>query len=219
MSTPRRHELDDTLSARFTELLAREFVQVSDEVAHGQQADAYEWMISAANLIAIATSERGPHHEHANDLLRELRDVNFVQWNVYRNMKGVLAATRADREAGLLLNARYAEVALTFDDFLDHAAEYHKRGKLQESAVLVSSVLEDTMRRIGEKHEIAEQSLEPLINALTEKGVFTPVQAKRVRAYAGVRTSAFHARWDELDLKDVGESIAGVRELVDRYLA
>jgi hypothetical protein len=55
--------------------------------------------------------------------------------------------------------------------------------------------------------------------AVSEEAISARFKAKRVRAYAGVRTSAFHARWGELDLRAVGEAVTGIRELVEHYLS
>jgi uncharacterized protein YutE (UPF0331/DUF86 family) len=61
-------------------------------------------------------------------------------------------------------------------------------------------------------------SIEPLIDELVKAGVFTPVKAKRIKAYAGVRNHALHAEWDDFDSRDVGEMVQGIRELIDEFL-
>jgi hypothetical protein len=44
-------------------------------------------------------------------------------------------------------STQYA-IAATFDDFLDHGAEYLKHGRKNEAAVIANIVFEDTIRRI-----------------------------------------------------------------------
>jgi len=61
-------------------------------------------------------------------------------------------------------------------------------------------------------------TLDPLIDELVKAGVFTPVKAKRVKAYTGVRNHADHAEWDAFDIRDVGEIINGTRELIEEFL-
>jgi len=46
----------------------------------------------------------------------------------------------------------------------------------------------------------------------------TPVKAKRFKGFSGVRNSALHAEWDQIDIKDVGELINGIREMIEQYL-
>ena len=119
--------------------------------------------------------------------------------------------------AGLMRKAEYVFVSTTFDDFLDHASEYHKAGKKLESSVLASAVFEDAVRKLAQKHGISEsgRSVDTLIDELTKSGALTSVKAKRVKGFGGVRNKAFHAQWDEFDIRDVGELINGTRELVE----
>ncbi|GAI03064.1 unnamed protein product, partial [marine sediment metagenome] len=126
-------------------------------------------------------------------------------------MLGLLISAQEEWSKGMLREIEYVIAAETFDDFLDHAASYHKAGKKIEASVLASAVLEDTIKKIAVKNsmETRERSLDPLIDDLKAAGVFTPVKAKRVKAYAGIRNKADHAEWDEFDIKDVGQMIEG----------
>ena len=86
--------------------------------------------------------------------------------------------------------------------------------------MLASAVLEDSIKRIAVKNQVDPKglSLEPLIDELAKRSVFSPVKTKRIKSFAGVRNHALHAEWEKLDLKDVGAQIAGIRELLDEHL-
>lgn len=135
-------------------------------------------------------------------------------------MLGLLQSVQLEAQAGLLIKLEDQVVATAFDDFLDHAAQYHKSGKIKEAAVLASAVLEDTVKRIAVKSNIdpVGLSLEPLIDELAKQSVFTAVKAKRLKSFSAVRNHALHAEWDKLDIKDVGAQISGLRELLDEHL-
>jgi hypothetical protein len=130
---------------------------------------------------------------------------------------GVLRALLQDIEAGLIVSLADRVRAEVFDDFLDHADEYHKRGR-KEAGVIAGVVFEDTLRRIAEKFEVSGPNVEELIVALVKKEVFTETKAKRARAAAHVRTKANHALWNEFDLKDVATCIGFTRELISAHL-
>jgi len=139
--------------------------------------------------------------------------------NTVQRALGLLLSARDEWSAGMLRRIEYVIAAATFDDFLDHAAEYHKAGKKIEASVLASAVLEDTVKKIAVKNSVAEKrTLDPVIDDLAGTGVFTPVKAKRVKAYTGTRNKALHAEWDAFDIKDVSEMINGVRELIEEFL-
>jgi hypothetical protein len=77
--------------------------------------------------------------------------------------------------------------------------------------VIAGIVFEDTIRRICRVLGVAENGvkLDKLISELAKQDhpVLTSLKAKRARAAAGLRTSAAHARWEEIDLGDVAPVI------------
>ena len=175
---------------------------------------------SAGNLIEQVSPESSVFHIELKKQLEAAADKNGIPSTIFAKILGILRSVQNEAEAGLLTRLEYQIVATTFDDFLDHAAEYHRSGKLAESATLASAVLEDTLKKVARKRGIdpAGKSIDPLIDDLTKANILTPVQAKRLKAHASVRNHALHAEWDKIDLKDVGKLIEGVRELIDGEL-
>jgi hypothetical protein len=135
-------------------------------------------------------------------------------------MAELLARLLQEIEGGLLTTIENHAIAVTFDDFLDHGAEYLKQGRKNEAAVIGGIVFEDTIRRICRVLDIQENDvpLDTLISELTKREVLTPLKAKRARAAAGLRTSAAHARWEEIQLGDVKPVIEFTRELMAVHL-
>ncbi len=178
------------------------------------------WLSSVANLLHNITSPKSYFAKECDQLMSDEGFKHGVPSTIVLKMYGLLKAANTEWEHGLLRNIKYVIMAATFDDFLDHAAFYHKGNKKTEASVLASTVLEDTVKKIANKNSIETSglSLEPLINELVKVDVFTLVKGKRVKSYAGVRNHALHAEWDKFDVKDVGELIKGTRELVDEFL-
>lgn len=177
-------------------------------------------MASAANAVLQVAPHDSFFHAEINRLTTDSQLKNGIPLGVLQKVQGILKSVQTEAQNGLLAKLEYQVFATAFDDFLDHASQFHKSGKAKESAILVSAVLEDTLKRIAVKNDIdpAGYTLEPLIDELTKMGIFTPVKAKRMKSYSGVRNAALHAEWDKLDLKDIGNVIEGVRELLDGYL-
>jgi hypothetical protein len=178
------------------------------------------WISSTVNLIRLVDRAGGAFSAECDRLLRDKEYGTSIPSRLIRKLHGVLSATRDEWQRGLLRRISYIVVAEAFDDFLDHASYYHKGNKKLEASVLASAVLEDTVKKIARKHETEAKgmSLEPLVDELTKQDVFTPVKAKRVRGFAGVRNHALHAEWEEFDIRDVGELINGTRELIETFL-
>jgi uncharacterized protein YutE (UPF0331/DUF86 family) len=182
--------------------------------------DVQAWMTSAANLISLTTSPGSYFREELERITTDKQLAGGAPWAVVQKMHGLLAALKDEASHGLLRRLEDVVVATAFDDFLDHAEAFHRANKAREAGVLAAIVLEDTIKRIAAKNNVdgSGLTLEPLVDALVKAGVFTPVKAKRVKAYAGVRNPALHAEWNKFDIRDAGELISGTRELIEHFL-
>lgn len=182
---------------------------------------AQTWMISAVAVVEAVCPAGSSYINEirllgANRKLGSDTNISHIQ-----RMLGILNAVRSDADAGILRSPEDIAFATAFDDFLDHALEFRRLGKIGEAAVLGSVVLEDAMKRISKKHGVPHsgQSLDPLIDLLAKAGVFTSIKAKRLKAYAGVRNAALHADWEKIAPSDVEDLLRGVRELLDAHLS
>lgn len=121
---------------------------------------------------------------------------------------------------GDLLTELHARISASdFDDFLDHAHEYHRINRKIESSVIASAVLEDSIKRIAQTRGLKpSRKLEETLNALKSAGIFSANETKKLKYFAGIRNSALHADWDDFNLGDVGNLISGVRDIIDAHL-
>lgn len=182
--------------------------------------DAQSWFSSAANAIQQIVP---PGSFYAAELTRIVSNDQLKIGFPIASMEkllGLLQSVQLEAKTGLLIKLEDQVVATTFDDFIDHASQYHRAGKIKESSVLASAVLEDTLKRIAYKAGLQTKgmSLEPLIDELAKSGVFTQIKAKRVKSFSAIRNHALHAEWDQIDIKDVGALISGLRELLTEHL-
>jgi hypothetical protein len=93
-------------------------------------------------------------------------------------MSALLRRLLEEIEAGLLTTIENHAIAVTFDDFLDHGAEYLKHGRKDEAAVIAGIVFEDTIRRICRVLAVPEQgvALDTLISEVARQGVITSLR-------------------------------------------
>jgi uncharacterized protein YutE (UPF0331/DUF86 family) len=140
-----------------------------------------------------------------------------VPYHVIQKLLGLLDSVLEEIQRGLLRKAEYIFIASTFDDFLDHASEYHKANKKIGSSVLASAVFEDSVRKLSAKNALKESgvALDALIADLVKMGVLTAVKAKKIKGYSAIRNKALHAQWDDFDIRDVGDMIKGTREILE----
>lgn len=182
------------------------------------------WLTSAAHSVDLVTGPFGLYNDQCRRILAKHdvalgtpSQVDDVKQECAGMMVSVLENLLEDIEAGMISSIVDQVRAETFDDFLDHADEYHKKGR-KESGVIAGVVFEDTIRRMGKNKHITATTLEDIINALVKMDVISKVKAKRAKASADVRTQATHAKWDEFELSDVKATIDFTRELITTHL-
>ena len=215
------------LEARCQELIDRGRTLASQIRVYNERPDHWfrakdvpslqAWIASAANFFRLCATPDTYFLQEATRIVEDKQLSGGIPYHTVQKLVGLLQSIAEEMKHGLMRKAEYIFVASTFDDFLEHASEFHKSGKKVESAVLVSTVFEDAVRRFATKTAIeqAGRALDSLIDDLAKCGAVTQVKAKRWKSYAGVRNSALHAQWDEFDIRDVGEMIKGTREIIE----
>ncbi|MGO4416439.1 hypothetical protein AB4Z27_26070 [Cupriavidus sp. KB_39] len=179
--------------------------------------DARAWLSSVQNIVRITAPVDSHFGDQFTKIMQEDSLRSGVPANTLDSAVGLLRSLLEEMQGGLLRRAEYYFIASAFDDFLDHAEHFQKRGKKMEAGVLASAVFEDAIRKTAEKHQVKQAgvNVDPIIDELVKKGVLTLVKAKRWRAYAGIRNSALHAQWNDFELRDVADLIRGTREIID----
>lgn len=192
----------------------------SDMLDNSRVTEYQAFISSSANLIKSISRPASPYYEQIDSILQHEHLAWGVPIVVFQKVLGLLISAKQEWDYGLIRQIEYIFVAETFDDFLDHADSYHKGNKKIEAAVLASAVLEDTIKRIARKNGVEPRGLllEQLIDELVKADVFTPVKAKRVQSFSGIRNSVLRAEWDDFDIRDVGQLIDETRELIMEFL-
>jgi hypothetical protein len=177
------------------------------------------WLLSAEYAVQLVCPSSGnPYHRRAQELVQIGQRASAPE--AISGMAALLIRLLEEIEGGLLTTIENHAIAVTFDDFLDHGDEYLKHGRKNEAAVIAGIVFEDTLRRICRVLGVAENgvALDTLITELRKLDLLTELKAKRARAAAGLRTSAAHARWEQIQLGDVNPVIEFTRELMAAHL-
>jgi hypothetical protein len=206
----------DPVKERIEHLISEAPQIASGSDVHRQRA----WVVAAQHAVLLVCPSSGSPYYASSQRIVSQSNQPFLASASVSGMADLLTRLLEEIEGGLLTTIENRAIAVTFDDFLDHGAEYLKRGRKDEAGVIAGIVFEDTIRRICRVLEIPERgvNLDALISELVKKDVLTELKAKRARAAAGLRTSAAHARWDEFEVGEVSPVIEFARELIAAHL-
>lgn len=185
------------------------------------RATCAAWLGTAFNAICMACASEGHPYRQAYQRAVDQWPRDHTIHLCVGAVAGLLGHLIEDARQGLLTSVADNACAETFDDLLDHAAEYHRLKRKEGSGILATAVFEDTLRRIVQPHALdgERKKLDQVISTLVKEDVITGIVSKRCRTAAGVRNAALHADWEAFTLGDVEDVIKLTRQLLEEHLA
>jgi hypothetical protein len=135
---------------------------------------------------------------------------------------GVLEAIKLDFEAGMFDDIRSLVRADVLDDFLSQAEELLSSGFSEASVSLGGAILEDTLRKLCDKHSITrptKTTIDGLNVMLVKAQVYDGLVQKRITQLAHLRNDADHGRsLGTVKPADAEDMLKWVRRFVTDYL-
>ncbi|MYE31748.1 MAG: hypothetical protein F4X80_03615 [Chloroflexi bacterium] len=175
-----------------------------------------EWRTQA--LVCLA-QVFGNDHPYAEGFASRTEDSGFT--GSAQAGLGILRAAREDVELGYLQTVEQLATAEVFSDFLDQAHYLLQNGYHIPAASLAGAVLENGLRSLAERNDIAvkpRDDLSALNNKLAAKNVYNQLRRKQVGYWADVRNHADHGRFDAFTESDATDLVSGTRTFLAEYL-
>jgi len=151
-----------------------------------------------------------------------------IHSNYYKHVVeicGVLEAVKYEIENGLLDKLTALIQADIFANFLEMGDHLLKEGYKDAAAVIIGSVLEDTLRKLCDINEIKtindkgkKLTIDPLNIELERGGVYNQLVKKQITGWADLRNNAAHGHFGEYDIKQVQLMLLFVESFSADYL-
>jgi hypothetical protein len=179
--------------------------------------DYMRFRTSSLNLIRRTC---GPDSDHYKGLTR-LSEGDKTNSYYFAHCLGILQAAHQDFECGRLIDLRSLIAAEVLGDFVDQAQHLVESGYYPAAASLAGAVLEDTLRKMCERHGILvadKTSIDRLNSDLARQGVYEKLVMKRITGLADIRNNADHGRFDQFSREDVLDMVKWVKRFVSDVL-
>ncbi|MGX4585814.1 hypothetical protein [Paenibacillus chitinolyticus] len=176
-----------------------------------------QWVTSTQNLINRVFGKDSVHILKLNKITE-----HFITYSPAVMIMGILKAAKDDYEHDFLFDIKTLIEAEVFDDFIEQAEFLLNAGYYQPSAVIVGSVLEDSLRKLCVKHEIQlddRPKLDKMNADLAKEGIYNKLTQKQITAYSDLRNKAAHGKWDEFNEEDVRSFITWTRSFMLTYFS
>ena len=172
----------------------------------------------------------GPNSHYMDMFKVPLKDPSFKSmhsnWHGHvSEIVGILKGVEHDIDSGMLLNLRSLLQAEIFTDFLEMSEHLLAEGYKDASAVLLGAVLEDSLRKIAEAHNISTVgangrplTIDPINVALSKAGIYNPLVQKQITSWANLRNDAAHGHFTKYDANQVKQMLLFVQKFCADYL-
>ena len=181
--------------------------------------DREGFSIRAMQLISRVSGKDSPHSKRIEAVEAQRRNYPYSTLNQHL---GVLEAAKMDFDAEQFTDIRRLVRADLLDDFLSQAGELLASGFSEASVSLGGAVLEDTLRKLCDKHSIPyaqKTAIDTLNISLAKAQVYDGLVQKRITQIAHLRNDADHGRsLGTVKPADAEDMLKWLRRFVTDYL-
>ena len=211
----------EQISKRFAELIGQGQRVLSTKRAGTSgftwvdNLQASEWLTSAQAFICNVMGKGSEHYSRYTRFSDHGARFEYIE-----SALGVLQAAKVDFDGGYLLEFKRRIEAEVFDDFLEQAEYFLRDGYFQVAAVVAGATLEDGLRKLCIRRNIAlpeKPKLDRMNGELAKSGVYDKLIQKKITVMADIRNKAAHGKWDEFKEEDARELVEGVRRFLTEY--
>jgi hypothetical protein len=188
---------------------------------------AASWVTRSGEMIKRLYPTDSQHLESYKACLAQYK-FDIMHSNYYQHlsiMTGLLRGVHHELEKGLLSDIKQLLQADIFADFLEMAEHLLKENYKDASAVIIGSVLEDTLRKLADANGVATSksgkylTIDPLNVALAKAGVYNRLVQKQITSWADLRNKAAHGHYDDYDRNQVEMMLLFTQDFCFRYLS
>ena len=212
--------MNNTLKTKYLESIDQLLYMADDLTVQLKKTSKYNVAKFASlqtggeSLILKLVGENSPHYK------------NFIMPNQDEYHKvsacfGVLDRLKTELEQDLLDDRETLVRAEVFTDFLEMAQHLLEAGYKDPAATLVGGVLENGLKKIAEKHNIAVKDKDDISSLNTKLGdakAYSQLDRSQIQTWKKLRDSAAHGNYDEYTKPKVEAMLEGVRRLLAEHL-
>ena len=217
---------------------ARNLIKIGNELitygksnrgyAQDEQVQKFSFWTNMTGEFINRIKDKKSHQSMAFESFRLKTNTSNIHTGNYGKIveiNGVLESIVYELENNLLYQIKKVLQADIFSDFLEMAEHLLKEGYKDASAVIIGSVLEDTLRKLCELNGIEtvnekgkHLTIDPMNMALVKTDVYNKLIQKQITSWADLRNNAAHGNFDKYDIKQVEMMLLFVQNFCSEHL-
>lgn len=183
------------------------------------EIDYLRFRTESLNLISRVCGKDSEHYEALKNIAENEKMTSNPLY--FHMCYGILEAAYNDFKEGFMFDLRSLISAELLGDFLEQAETLFEQRYYIPAASLAGAILEDSLRKLCEKHGITvpeKTTINKLNIELAKADVYNKLIQKEITAKADIRNNADHGHYDEFTKDDVGSMIKWIRRFEAEHL-
>ncbi|MCC5901619.1 MAG: hypothetical protein JJT87_06805 [Halomonas sp.] len=191
-------------------------------------AEVSSWVTRLGQLLRKLYGENSQHYKNFNRAI-SIDSFYIINHNWYGHVsqvQGIALTVKHDVENDLIDSIKGLLQAEIFANFLEIGEHLLSEGYKDAAAVTIGAVLEDSLRELCKKNNIAiaksngsPLTIEPLNSELTKNEVYSKLTQKQITSWAHIRNKAAHGQYSEYDRSQVEMMLLFVQGFAEQHLA
>jgi len=196
--------------------------------SNSQYAPYQAFLTKVITLIHMVLDDS----KRATQIIDDINGMRRASYSVQR-IVGTLQGLQDDYVNGMLDSLSRMIGAEIASDYMGQAKQLLGEGVSKQydhvpAAVLAGAVLEDSLRRLCQRHtpEISifkgdgeqPKKVTVLIDELKAAGLYNELKAKQLRAWADIRNAAAHGHFEDFERHQVEAMISGIQSFLADHL-
>lgn len=191
-------------------------------------AEVSSWVTRLGQLLRKLYGENSQHYENYNRAISidSFYTINSNWYGHVSQVQGVALTVKHDIENDLIGSIKGLLQAEIFANFLEIGEHLLSEGYKDAAAVTIGAVLEDGLRELCKKNNIATTkpnstplTIEPLNTELAKNEIYSKLTQKQITSWAHIRNKAAHGQYNEYDKSQVEMMLLFVQGFADQHLA
>ncbi|WP_417442620.1 hypothetical protein [Idiomarina abyssalis] len=191
-------------------------------------AEVSSWVTRLGQLLRKLYGENSQHYANFDRAISTegFYIIHSSWYGHISQVQGIALAVKHDVENDLIGSIKGLLQAEIFANFLEIGEHLLSEGYKDAAAVTIGAVLEDGLRELCKKNNIAitkpngsPLTIEPLNAELAKNEVYSKLTQKQITSWAHIRNKAAHGQYNEYDKSQVEMMLLFVQGFAEQHLA
>lgn len=190
--------------------------QITDVAAYVDSKKFQEWATLSLALLQRVYGEQSSYYRNFQAIYSKI--INITYKESFDNCRAILQAAREEYEGGGLSEIKMYLDHAVLEYLSESTSDFLRRGEKQTACILASVLLENALKQLCKRKELAEGSLEQMNEALYQAGAYLVGTQQRIKDWCYMKEDFINCLGERYSTSEVDEMLRGVKRFIAKEL-